>query len=99
LRNYAICLYTKKVEGFAAYSDWAYRSHKPKPPSFVRVFSGLLPDHRELSDCEAEEWIAFPTPSQRVEQIDCTLPAFEITQNDQWTAVKVPSNCGVVYNR
>jgi hypothetical protein len=83
LRNYATGLSTKKVEGFAAYSGWAHRSHKPKPPLFVRVLSRLLPDHREPSDYEAELWISFPTPSQWAEQIDCTLPAVQVTQNDQ----------------
>ena len=66
---------------------------------FVRVFSGLLPDHRELSDYEAELWIPFPTPGQRTEQIVGTLPALQITQNDQWTAIKIPPNYGVVYSR
>ena len=79
LRKYATCLSTKEFEGFAAYSEWAHRSHEPTPPLFVCVFIGLLPDHRELSDYEAEEWIAFPTPSQRVEQIDGALPALRLT--------------------
>jgi len=56
------------------------------------VFSRLLPDHRELSDFEAEEWISFATPGQWTEQVDGSLPAVQITLNEQWRAVKVPSN-------
>jgi len=96
LRNYATGLSTKKVEGRAAYSDWAHRSHKPKPPLFVRVFSRLLCGYRELSDYEAEEWIPFPTRGQWIEQIDGTLPAPQISRNDQWTIRKVRSNYKVV---
>ena len=36
--------------------------------------------------CALESWIPFPTPGQWTEQIDSTLPALQITQNDQWTA-------------
>jgi len=53
------------------------------PPLFVRVFSGLMPDHREPSDYEAELWIPLPTPGQWTEQIDGTLPAPHIIQDDQ----------------
>ncbi len=66
---------------------------------FVRVFSGLLPDHRELSDYESEFWIPLPTLGRWTEQIDGTVPALEIMRNDQWTTVKIPSNYGVVYVR
>jgi len=41
-------------------------------------------------------WIPFPTPGHWTEQIDGTLPALQIMRSDQWTAVKIPSNYGVV---
>ena len=38
-----------------------------------------------------------PTPGKWTEQIDGTLPALRITQNNQWREVKVPANYGVMY--
>jgi hypothetical protein len=64
---------------------------------FVRVFSRLLPDHRKLSDYEAELRIPFQTPGQWAEQIGGTLPALKSTQNDQWRAPRIPLNEGGVY--
>lgn len=52
-----------------------------------------------FSDCEAEVWIPFPTAGQWTEQIDGTLPALQVTQNGQWTPVKIASNYGAVYAR
>ena len=52
-----------------------------------------------FSACDAEVWILFPTPGQWTEQIDGTLPALQIAQDDRWTAIKAPSNYGVVYVR
>jgi hypothetical protein len=46
------------------------------------VFSGLLPDHRELSDYKTDEWVPLPTPGQWTEQIDGCLSALQGTQND-----------------
>jgi hypothetical protein len=45
------------------------------------------------------QWIPFPTPGKWAEQIGGTLPALQITQNDQWTPRRIPSNYGVVYMR
>jgi hypothetical protein len=54
---------------------------------------------KEPQACALESWIPFPTPGQWTEQIDGTLPARQITQNDQWSTIKSRSNYGVVYMR
>ena len=50
-----------------------------------------------LSVRDHEVWLPFPQPGTGIEQIDGREPAVQITQNDQWSPVSVPFNCGAVY--
>jgi len=52
-----------------------------------------------FSDSENNVWLPFPQPGAWIEQIDGRRPPVQITQNDQWSAVVVPSNYGAVYKR
>ncbi len=52
-----------------------------------------------FSDQDAEVWIPFPMQGQWVEQIDGTRPPVQVTQNDEWLPITVPSNYGTVYLR
>jgi 1,4-alpha-glucan branching enzyme len=50
-------------------------------------------------DAGATVWVPFPTPGTWSERVDGTQTAIVTTHADQWTAVIVPSNYGVVYAR
>jgi hypothetical protein len=48
-------------------------------------------------DNDAEVWLQFPTPGVWIEQIDGSRSPVNVTQNNQWAPVIVPSNYGSVY--
>jgi 1,4-alpha-glucan branching enzyme len=52
-----------------------------------------------FSDRDADVWLPFPTPGRWVDQIRETAPPVDVTHDDQWLAVTIPSNYGAVYLR
>ena len=72
----------------------AYRRDANATPGYVAESLLVV---LNFSDSDNEVWLPFPKPGKWIEQLDGQHPPVQITQNDQWSPVTVPSNYGAVF--